>query len=273
MTFVRRIRLALVWALGLLLVSAAVSAAPSTSSSVDVTRATLSNGLRIVVLRDRLAPVVSTFLNYQVGSNDESITGLAHASEHMMFRGSTTLSASQFSDITAIAGGNYNANTQSEITQYFFTMPAQDLDVALRLEASRARGLLMTQPLWDQERGAIEQEVTRDNSDAGYRLYVQVLHHVFEGTPYADEGLGTLQSFGMCLDTAGGGTQQGTLTVLNTCNGSGTQVWTPGTNGRLVNQASGLCLDDPGSNTNNGAQLQIWPCNGGSNQHWWLPEV
>jgi len=61
--------------------------------------------------------------------------------------------------------------------------------------------------------------------------------------------------------------------VLNTCNGSGTQAWTPGPNGRLVNQASGLCLDDPGSNTNNGTQLDIWACTGGSNQHWWLPEV
>jgi hypothetical protein len=77
----------------------------------------------------------------------------------------------------------------------------------------------------------------------------------------------------MCLDTAGGGTSQGTLTVLNTCDGGGTQVWTSGPNGRLVNQASGLCLDDPGSNTNNGTQLDIWACNGGSNQHWWLPEV
>ena len=65
----------------------------------------------------------------------------------------------------------------------------------------------------------------------------------------------------------------GTLTVLNTCNSSGTQVWTPGPNGSLVNQASGLCLDDPGSNTANGVQMQIFTCNGGGNQHWWLPEL
>jgi zinc protease len=175
------------------------AASPSSSTapgSLQVTRATLSNGLQVVVLRDRLAPVVSAFMNYEVGSDDESITGLAHATEHMMFRGSKTVSASQFARITAIAGGNYNANTQNAITQYFFTMPAQDLDVALRLEASRARDLLLTQDLWNAERGAIEQEVARDNSDADYRLYVKALHHLFEGTPYADEGLGTLESFG-----------------------------------------------------------------------------
>jgi zinc protease len=182
--------------LSLLLAGAGSQAAlPPASSSVEVTRATLPNGLQVVVLRDRLAPVVSTFLNYEAGSNDESITGLAHATEHMMFRGSKTLSASQFAETTAIAGGNYNADTQSEITQYYFTVPSQELDVALHLEASRARDLLATQPLWNAERGAIEQEVTRDNSDAGYRLYVEVLHHIFAGTPYADEGLGTLESF------------------------------------------------------------------------------
>jgi len=87
------------------------------------------------------------------------------------------------------------------------------------------------------------------------------------------EADGTFQSFGMCLDTAGGSVTQGTLTVLNTCNGGTTQVWTPGPNGSLVNEASGLCLDDPGSNTANGVQMQIWSCNGGNNQHWWLPEL
>lgn len=176
----------------LALFAPASAAAPP---EVGVTRATLANGLQIVVLRDPLAPVVSTFLNYEAGSDDESITGLAHATEHMMFRGSKTLSASAFAQTTAIAGGSYNADTQSEITQYFFTMPARDLDVALHLEASRASGLLLDQNAWDAERGAIEQEVTRDNGDADYRLYVRALHHVLAGTPYADEGLGTLQSF------------------------------------------------------------------------------
>jgi zinc protease len=180
-----------------LLVCSAAAAPAQTSSAgaVTVTRATLGNGLRVVVLRDPLAPVVSTFMNYQVGADDESITGLAHAQEHMMFRGSKTLSASQFAEATAITGGAFNANTQSEITQYFYTMPAADLDVALHLEAARAQNILDTQALWDQERGAITQEVTRDNGDADYRLYVKVLHHVLAGTPYADEGLGTVESF------------------------------------------------------------------------------
>jgi len=163
--------------------------------AVDVTRATLPNGLQVVVLRDTLAPVVSTWMNYLTGSDEEAITGIAHAQEHMLFRGSKTLTASQFADTTAITGGTFNADTQSEMTQYFFEMPSQYLDVALNLERSRATGVLDSQKLWDQERGAITQEVTSDNSSATFRLFVKSIDHVFAGTPYADFGLGTVPSF------------------------------------------------------------------------------
>ncbi len=115
------------------------------------------------------------YTNYLAGANDEPITGLAHAQEHMMFRGSKTIDASQFSDTTAITGGSYNADTQNEITQYFFEMPSQYLDIALNLERSRATGILDAQKDWDAERGAITQEVTRDNSGASYRLYVKMV--------------------------------------------------------------------------------------------------
>jgi zinc protease len=163
--------------------------------SVDVTRATLPNGLQVVVLRDTLAPVVSTWMNYLTGSDEEAITGIAHAQEHMLFRGSKTLTASQFADTTAITGGTFNADTQNEMTQYFFEMPSQYLDVALNLERSRATGVLDSQKLWDQERGAITQEVTADNSSATFRLFAKSIEHVFAGTPYADFGLGTVESF------------------------------------------------------------------------------
>jgi zinc protease len=165
------------------------------AKSVDVTRATLPNGLQVVVLRDTLAPVVSTWMNYLSGANEEPITGIAHAQEHMLFRGSKTLTASQFADTTAITGGTFNADTQSEMTQYFFEMPSQYLDVALNLERSRSAGVLDSQKLWDQERGAITQEVTRDNSSAIQRLFYKTIEHVFAGTPYADPGLGTVDSF------------------------------------------------------------------------------
>lgn len=171
----------------------ALSAAPA--RALDVSRTTLKNGLQVVVIRDTLAPVVATWLNYRAGSNEEPIAGVAHAQEHMMFRGSESLSASQFHETTAITGGNFNADTQSSVTQYFFEMPSQYLDIALSLEASRAQKILDTEALWNQERGAIMQEVTAANSSAIYRLLDKSVKRIFAGTPYADFGLGTVADF------------------------------------------------------------------------------
>ena len=169
---------------------------PSRAASPEVLKKTLPNGLQVIVVCDRLAPVVTTVMNYRVGADDEPITGLAHAQEHMMFRGSRTISASEFSDATSITGGEFNADTQNEVTQYYFTMPSQYLGIALHLEASRSQGILNSQKLWEAEREAMQQEVTGDISDADYRLYVKELHAVLAGTPYANEGLGTLESLG-----------------------------------------------------------------------------
>ena len=163
----------------------------------DITRATLKNGLRVVIVRNTLAPVVTTQLNYLVGSNEAptSFPGMAHALEHMMFRGSPGLSAAQLSNLIAAMGGNFNANTQQVVTQYYFTVPASDLETALNIEAVRMRDVLSTAELWRQERGAIEQEVARDLSNPEYLFYSRLLEKMFLGTPYAHDALGTRPSF------------------------------------------------------------------------------
>jgi zinc protease len=162
-----------------------------------VVRATLSNGLRVVIVRDPIAPVVTTVMNYLVGSNEapRGFPGTAHAQEHMMFRGSPGLSANQLAEIAAAMGGMFDADTQQEVTQYFFTVPAEDLDVALHIEAIRMHGVLDSAPLWQTERGAIEQEVARDLSSPAYVFYTQLLDAMFKGTPYAHDALGTKASF------------------------------------------------------------------------------
>ncbi|MGR4065550.1 MAG: M16 family metallopeptidase [Vulcanimicrobiaceae bacterium] len=165
------------------------------AAGLAVTRATLSNGLRVIVVRNPLAPVVTTVLNYEAGSDDQFVAGLAHATEHMMFRGSKTISSSQLMDTIDITGGDFDADTQNEITQYFFTVPSEYLDIALRLERSRASGLLMSQNLWQKERGAITQEVTQDNSNAVYRLFVKMQSRLIGGTPYDNNTLGTVHDF------------------------------------------------------------------------------
>lgn len=163
----------------------------------NVLRATLDNGLRVVVVRSELAPVATVMMNYLVGSREApaAFPGMAHAQEHMMFRGSPGLSADQLSDIIALMGGMFNADTQETVTQYFFTVPTEDLDAALHIEAIRMRGVLDSERLWKQERGAIEQEVTRDLSDPEYVFYTKLMASMFKGTPYAHTPLGTVSSF------------------------------------------------------------------------------
>jgi zinc protease len=162
-----------------------------------VLRATLSNGLRVVVVRNTLAPVVTTEVNYLAGSDEapEGFPGMAHALEHMMFRGSPGLSASQLSHLMALMGGEFNADTQQTVTQYYMTVPNEELDVALQLEAVRMRGVLCTEELWDQERGAIEQEVAQDLSNPDYVFSMRLLENLFTGTPYSHDALGTRPSF------------------------------------------------------------------------------
>jgi zinc protease len=169
----------------------------SSPAADDIVRATLKNGLRVVIVKNTLAPVVTTEVNYLVGSNEapDGFPGMAHAQEHMMFRGSPGLSADQLSTIIASLGGEFNADTQQTVTQYFLTVPSQDLDIALNIEATRMRGVLDTDELWNDERGAIEQEVAQDLSNPTYVFSTQLLKQLYAGTPYAHDALGTRESF------------------------------------------------------------------------------
>ncbi|MEJ2457348.1 MAG: pitrilysin family protein [Novosphingobium sp.] len=166
-------------------------------ANTDVLRATLNNGLRVVIVRNTLAPVVTTEMNYLVGSDEApaGFPGTAHAVEHMMFRGSPGLDKDQIAALAANMGGAFNADTTESVTQYFFTVPRQDLDVALHIHAIRMKGADMSDAEWQKERGAIEQEVSRDLSSPTFKFYTDLRGRLFAGTPYAHTPLGTRDSF------------------------------------------------------------------------------
>jgi zinc protease len=170
---------------------------PPPNAQSNVLRATLPNGLRVIIVRNGLAPVAATAVNYLVGSDESpaGFPGTAHAQEHMMFRGSPGLTADQLANIGSVMGGNFNANTRESLTQYLYTVPAEDLDVALHIEAVRMRGVDDSAKQWGEERGAIEQEVAQDLSNPAYLLYEKLRTIAFAGTPYAHDALGTRPSF------------------------------------------------------------------------------
>ncbi len=184
-------------ALILLASSLTAPALAQTAPGGDVTRATLGNGLRVVIVRDPLAPVVTVEENYLVGASETppGFPGMAHAQEHMAFRGCAGVTADQIAAIFAQLGGFDNADTQQTITQYFTTVPAADLEVALRVDAACMRDVLDSNAEWQQEKGAIEQEVARDLSEPTYKFITRLNQGLFAGTPYAHDALGTRESF------------------------------------------------------------------------------
>ncbi len=167
------------------------------SGKPQVVRTTLKNGLKVIVVHDALAPVATQQLTYFVGGNEapKGFPGMAHAQEHMMFRGAPGLSGDQLAGIYARLGGDMDAFTTNNITSYFFTVPSDDINLTLRIGAIRMRGVDDTEASWKKERGAIEQEVARDHSMPFYKLYERLLARMFTGTPYAHDALGTKPSF------------------------------------------------------------------------------
>jgi zinc protease len=190
---VRRLSVAAVAAI----VFAASLSVASLADSATIARSTLANGLRIIAVRDTLAPVVTVEMNYLVGSQDDppAVPGMAHAQEHMMFRGSTGVSGAQLASIAAALGGDLNGDTQTAATQYLFTVPSNALDIVLHIEADRMRGVIDAQADWIKERGAIEQEVSSDVSNPIYRARQVLAADMFVGTPYAQPGVGTREAF------------------------------------------------------------------------------
>lgn len=166
-------------------------------TSANVLQDTLKNGLKVVIIQDTLAPVVSTQITYLAGGYEtpKGYPGTAHALEHMMFRNSKGMTGAQLNEITGKMGGRNNAFTTMDATQYFFVAPSQYTNILLHIEATRMRGALLSKKGWALEKGAIEQEVSRDISSPGFLALQKARGILFAGSGYAHSALGTRPSF------------------------------------------------------------------------------
>jgi predicted Zn-dependent peptidase len=137
-----------------------VAAAPIAPGDVTFTDTKLPNGLRVIVAEDHNAPVYSIAVSYNVGSRDErkGRTGFAHLFEHMMFKGSENVGPGEHFTLVFNNGGNMNGTTNKDRTLYYETLPANQLDLGLYLEADRMRSLAITKENLDNQRNAVQEE-------------------------------------------------------------------------------------------------------------------
>src|SRR6476660_6120671 len=135
-----------------LLLVASVSAADG--PVIKFSDVKLKNGLRVIIADDHTAPPVTVAVTYNVGSADEKArrTGFAHLFEHMMFKGSENVGPGEHFTLIFNNGGNMNGTTNQDRTLYFETLPANQLEMALFLEADRMRSLDINKPHLDNKR-------------------------------------------------------------------------------------------------------------------------
>lgn len=154
---------------------------------------TLGNGLELVVIPDRRAPVVTHMIWYRVGAADETPgkSGLAHFLEHLMFKGTAKNPAGKFSQVVARIGGQENAFTAQDYTGYYQRVPSEQLKTVMEFEADRMTGLQLTDEVVLPERNVIlEEQNQRIGNNPRARLGEQVDAALYLNHPYGKPVIG-----------------------------------------------------------------------------------
>jgi zinc protease len=153
----------------------------------------LDNGMKVIVKPDRRAPVVVSQVWYRVGSSYEpdGLTGISHALEHMMFKGTEKLGPGQFSRTISALGGDENAFTGRDYTAYFETLAAEHLETALRLEADRMRDLLLDADEFAREIEVVKEErrLRTEDRPSG-KVFEQFSAVAWRASPYRNPVIG-----------------------------------------------------------------------------------
>ncbi|MGW2252722.1 M16 family metallopeptidase [Kitasatospora sp. NPDC001660] len=172
--------------------------APASSRGIAITEHRLANGLRVVLSEDHLTPVAAVCLWYDVGSRHEvkGRTGLAHLFEHLMFQGSANVSNNGHFELVQGAGGSLNGTTSFERTNYFETMPAHQLELALWLEADRMGSLLaaLDETSMENQRDVVKNERRQRYDNVPYGTAFEKLTALSfpDGHPYHHTPIGSM---------------------------------------------------------------------------------
>jgi predicted Zn-dependent peptidase len=170
--------------------------APSTLPKIKFTDTKLDNGLRVVISEDHYAPVYAIVVDYKVGSKDErkGRTGFAHLFEHMMFKGSENVGVGELDFLIYTNGGNSNGTTNTDRTSYYETLPKNQLDLGLFLEADRMRGLVITQENLENQRQAVKEERRLNGDNVAYGNVSEKLEElVYDNFAYHHSVIGSME--------------------------------------------------------------------------------
>jgi predicted Zn-dependent peptidase len=174
------------------------TATPPPSGGLTATEHRLANGLRVVLSEDHQTPVAAVCLWYDVGSRHEvpGRTGLAHLFEHLMFQGSAQVPGNGHFELVQSAGGSLNGTTSFERTNYFETMPAHQVELALWLEADRMGSLLtaLDEESLENQRDVVKNERRQRYDNVPYGTAFERLTAMSypEGHPYHHTPIGSM---------------------------------------------------------------------------------
>src|SRR4051812_16214526 len=166
------------------------------AQSIVFKQYTLKNGLRVILSEDHTAPTYSVAVTYNAGSRDEKMgkTGFAHLFEHMMFQGSENVGKGEHLIVVENNGGQANGNTTADRTAYFETLPSNQIDLGLFIEADRMRSLVINQANLDNQRKTVQEERRQryDNQPYG-RSFEALLELVYDNFGYKHSTSGSME--------------------------------------------------------------------------------
>ena len=176
-----------------LLLSAATGGFAGPQVTTRIKESVLENGLKVFLLEEHKAPVVTVHVWYRVGARNEQpgATGLSHFLEHMMFKGTSKLGPGQFSKTVQKNGGRDNAFTSDDYTGYFETFASDRVELGLELEADRMRGLLLDPKEVESEKKVVmEERRLRTDDDPVSALQEAMGAAAFQVHPYRQPVIG-----------------------------------------------------------------------------------
>ncbi len=179
------------------LLAVGVAAVPANVEHRDIafSDTRLKNGLRVIIAEDHHAPVFSIAVSYNVGSRNErrGRTGFAHLFEHMMFKGSENVGPGEHFTLIFNNGGNMNGTTNKDRTVYYESLPTNQLDLGLFLEADRMHSLVINKENLDNQRNAVQEErrIGVDNNPYG-KTFEAIDSLAYDNFSYSHSVIGSM---------------------------------------------------------------------------------